>query len=412
MHLALEAGHAEIVEALIEKPKPLLQVRLEELLDEHLLGASSPKLSLPIRNHRTRSRGESSDGAESEGGESQSSRSSRMSKSSRMSRASKASALSKTSKVSKGSAAKPPSVSSKTSSKSPTLNRSKTIPAKLGSEIDSKSSSRPSSPSSPQGGSSVGSRPKSAPKGKAKGKATAKKASGKSLARAQTQAVAATLLGEEECPTIVEDDWSLLPEEAASAGRFGLFALARKMREVIATSLPEYDNLELVRNPDRMGRPPLCIALANGHSHLLPVLLEWKAQIDSQDPNGNTALMMAAAQGRLPEVQALVEKGADVSVRNSEGQRAIDLASTKAIRLALIPQTVRRLAGLARPSSASATLKPLPKLRPSAEEQGLNGRQRLRLEGLPTQLPQDLLEGHVRALLRRLHVANPDFFED
>ncbi|MDQ2622621.1 MAG: ankyrin repeat domain-containing protein [Actinomycetota bacterium] len=45
--------------------------------------------------------------------------------------------------------------------------------------------------------------------------------------------------------------------------------------------------------------------------------------IDTQDGDGNTALMLAAYHGRAGTVRALIERGADVDLRNSRDQSPI-----------------------------------------------------------------------------------------
>lgn len=45
--------------------------------------------------------------------------------------------------------------------------------------------------------------------------------------------------------------------------------------------------------------------------------------VDAQDPDGNTALMLAAYHGRLHTVSALIEMGADLDLTNSRDQTPI-----------------------------------------------------------------------------------------
>lgn len=45
--------------------------------------------------------------------------------------------------------------------------------------------------------------------------------------------------------------------------------------------------------------------------------------LDAQDPDGNTALMLAAYHGQTETVRALIERGADVDRRNSRDQSPI-----------------------------------------------------------------------------------------
>eukprot|EP00439_Symbiodinium_sp_Y106_P059098 s252_g8.t1 len=89
----------------------------------------------------------------------------------------------------------------------------------------------------------------------------------------------------------------------------------------------------------------------------------------------------------------------------SRSSRALDLASTIPARAALMTSTVRKIAGLPRPLSAS--LAPIRKRRTSAAVH-----HRFRLEDLPGTLgTADLLEGHIRALLRRVGAPRPDVLD-
>ena len=77
----------------------------------------------------------------------------------------------------------------------------------------------------------------------------------------------------------------------------------------------------------------------NRSSHLLPAvmgaLLEARADANAIDNAGWTALMWAAGKGRDVAVYMLIEAGAVVDVRNSDGRSALHLAAYEgAIRLA------------------------------------------------------------------------------
>jgi hypothetical protein len=59
---------------------------------------------------------------------------------------------------------------------------------------------------------------------------------------------------------------------------------------------------------------------------LVQLLLEHSAYIDAESPNGTTPLMMAARYGAPEVVKLLLTEGADVTVRNQQGLRAVDFA--------------------------------------------------------------------------------------
>jgi ankyrin repeat protein len=55
-------------------------------------------------------------------------------------------------------------------------------------------------------------------------------------------------------------------------------------------------------------------------------LLGEGADIDAASPNGTTALMMAAREGRLSTLDLLIARGANVGHRNETGASALDWA--------------------------------------------------------------------------------------
>jgi ankyrin repeat protein len=55
-------------------------------------------------------------------------------------------------------------------------------------------------------------------------------------------------------------------------------------------------------------------------------LLQEHAYIDAESPNGTTPLMMAAQYGSDQVVKLLLEEGADPSLKNAVGLRALDFA--------------------------------------------------------------------------------------
>jgi ankyrin repeat protein len=58
------------------------------------------------------------------------------------------------------------------------------------------------------------------------------------------------------------------------------------------------------------------------------LLLEG-AEVNARDDMGMTALMWASYKGKSGCVKLLVEKGADISLKNKDGSSAIDIASAR-----------------------------------------------------------------------------------
>lgn len=117
------------------------------------------------------------------------------------------------------------------------------------------------------------------------------------------------------------------------------------------------------RVTDTRGNTPLMLAAYNGHANVAEFLLEQGARVDARNPEGRTALMFAAtgsfpetvelllsrgadpnATGRAEEwspimfaaaeghpevVQVLLEGGADPSLKDKDGEQAIDFATER-----------------------------------------------------------------------------------
>jgi uncharacterized protein len=76
----------------------------------------------------------------------------------------------------------------------------------------------------------------------------------------------------------------------------------------------------------REGWTPLHYAASGPEPQLITLFLERGAAIDARAPNGNTALMMAAAYGAIDGADLLLARGADSKLRNAAGASAAELA--------------------------------------------------------------------------------------
>ena len=70
-------------------------------------------------------------------------------------------------------------------------------------------------------------------------------------------------------------------------------------------------------------------ASQEGHSEIARLLLTNGADINVKDRNGETALMLASYYGHKKVVQVLLAKGAYVNANNERGETALMLASQK-----------------------------------------------------------------------------------
>jgi uncharacterized protein len=77
---------------------------------------------------------------------------------------------------------------------------------------------------------------------------------------------------------------------------------------------------------NKTGWTPLHYAATAGNVEMIALLLDENAYIDAESPNKTTPLMMAAMYGTTPAVRALLEAGADPTLRNQLGMSAVDFA--------------------------------------------------------------------------------------
>jgi ankyrin repeat protein len=77
---------------------------------------------------------------------------------------------------------------------------------------------------------------------------------------------------------------------------------------------------------NKTGWTPLHYAASGGHVPVIELLLDHSAYIDAESPNGTTPLMMAAMYGSPEAVKALIQAGADPTLRNQLGLSALDFA--------------------------------------------------------------------------------------
>lgn len=92
-------------------------------------------------------------------------------------------------------------------------------------------------------------------------------------------------------------------------------------------------NLDLARkliargaDVNKTGWAPLHYAATAGNVSMIQLLLDENAYIDAESPNKSTPLMMAAYYGSIASVKALLEAGADPTLRNELGLSAVEFA--------------------------------------------------------------------------------------
>ena len=77
---------------------------------------------------------------------------------------------------------------------------------------------------------------------------------------------------------------------------------------------------------DHISWTPLHYACAKGHLEVAQFLIANGAMVDSMSLSNTTPLMMAVQSGNEQLVKLLLDKGADLQLRNAQGLTAIDIA--------------------------------------------------------------------------------------
>jgi len=82
-----------------------------------------------------------------------------------------------------------------------------------------------------------------------------------------------------------------------------------------------------VNKTDSFSRNALIYAASGSNSETVQVLIEAGAQLDHTDQaEGFTAIMFAASEGQTEVVKILLEAGADPSIKDKDGDAALDFA--------------------------------------------------------------------------------------
>jgi uncharacterized protein len=74
--------------------------------------------------------------------------------------------------------------------------------------------------------------------------------------------------------------------------------------------------------PNKEGWTALHYAATDGHVQVIKLLLDAHAYIDAESPNKTTPLMMAVRSKSISAVKLLLDEGADVTLKNTEGWTA------------------------------------------------------------------------------------------
>ncbi|MFC1834103.1 ankyrin repeat domain-containing protein [Thermodesulfobacteriota bacterium] len=100
-----------------------------------------------------------------------------------------------------------------------------------------------------------------------------------------------------------------------------------KVKDVLS-SLEDGADIE-TRNS--AGSTPLILAAKSGHWAIVALLLERGADIEAKDNRGSTALFRALRNKRIPIVRLLIERHANIDQSNPKGRERFDIALNKAL---------------------------------------------------------------------------------
>jgi len=82
-----------------------------------------------------------------------------------------------------------------------------------------------------------------------------------------------------------------------------------------------------INSQNNQGNTPLMLAAKIGNMRILDIILSHNPEINLQNKKGSTALIIAAKTGQFHVVKKLVTNGADIKMRDNKGNTALTLAS-------------------------------------------------------------------------------------
>jgi len=80
---------------------------------------------------------------------------------------------------------------------------------------------------------------------------------------------------------------------------------------------------------DSIDSPLICACYGKNHYSVIEYLVENKANINFKNEEGNTPLIISCQNGEIDVIKYLVNKGADIFVRNKHNQSALFMAKNK-----------------------------------------------------------------------------------
>jgi len=96
-------------------------------------------------------------------------------------------------------------------------------------------------------------------------------------------------------------------------------------------------NKDIIKSVDELGNTSLHYAAGAGNCETISLLLKYGISVNSMNKRRETALFKAALRGRFEAVKLLMGAGADPELKNADGKKPIDVASTEECRAELQP---------------------------------------------------------------------------
>lgn len=121
-------------------------------------------------------------------------------------------------------------------------------------------------------------------------------------------------------------------EEDPNTAAKALAQAAKQKDPQICRYILSSTSIDVNNRDEDFGRCALSVASANNHAATVRVLLEYKANPNVTDNEGNTSLIEAACVGNEEIVATLLDQKADPAIENMYGKSALWYAETRTIK--------------------------------------------------------------------------------
>jgi ankyrin repeat protein len=115
----------------------------------------------------------------------------------------------------------------------------------------------------------------------------------------------------------------------ADFNRCARFQTAKTGRAVPITLLPNGKNVEVKRSSTEMGATALFNSILKNRARMVSALLRTGIDVNTRGVTGETPLMAAAEAGSEETARLLLERGADPTITDMDGDTAYDIAVRK-----------------------------------------------------------------------------------